>query len=92
MRITGIHPRAAVPFFQSRSQAMEVAAVSAGSELNLAGQGNAVRLVGSSVTANFFRCWVRRSGGDGVLKPGGGSGRGGVVILSHALWEDALRG
>lgn len=32
VRITGIYPRAAVPLFQARSRAMEIASVSAGSE------------------------------------------------------------
>ena len=39
MRITGIFPRAAVPFFQQQTRTMEIAAVSPGSEYNLTGDG-----------------------------------------------------
>src|SRR5580698_6937507 len=54
VRITGIYPRAAVRFFQERSRAMDVAAVSTGSEFNLTGQGLAVRVTGSSASPNFL--------------------------------------
>ena len=41
VRVTGIYPRAAVPFFQGQSRTMDIAAVSTGSEFNLTGQGPA---------------------------------------------------
>ncbi len=44
IRITGIYPGAAVPFFEQQRRTMNVAAVSAGSEFNLTGQGEAIRI------------------------------------------------
>src|SRR5580692_4796313 len=54
VRITGIYPRAALPFFKERSHAMEIAAVSVGSEMNLTGQGLATRVTGSKASPNFL--------------------------------------
>src|SRR5438309_9081039 len=54
VRITGIYPRAALPFDQSRSRTMEVASVSSGSEFNVAGHGPAIRVTGSIGSANFL--------------------------------------
>ncbi|MBV9611000.1 MAG: ABC transporter permease, partial [Acidobacteriaceae bacterium] len=54
MRVTGVYPRAAVPFFQQRSRTIDIAAVSSGSEMNLAGQGTAIRVFTSSASCNFL--------------------------------------
>src|SRR5580692_974158 len=54
LRITGIYPRAAVPFFEQRSHTMDIAAVSQGSEFNLTGQGSAMRVTGSFASPNFL--------------------------------------
>ena len=93
VRITGVYPRAAVPFFQERSRAMDVAAVSTGSEFNLTGQGAATRVTGSSATGNFLAVLGTavargRSFEAGEELPG----RDGVVIVSHTFWKDRLGG
>ena len=89
VRITGIFPRAAVPVFQQRGRAMDVAAVSMGSELNLTGQGEAMRVVGSSVSANFLRVLGASVAQGRAFERGEDlPGRDGVVILSSSLWKD----
>ena len=93
IRITGIYPRAAVSFFQERSRAMDVAAVSSGSDLNLTGQGEAIRIFGSNVSPNIFSVLgapVARGRGfeHGEDMPG----RDGVVILSDSLWKTKFGG
>lgn len=89
VRITGIYPRAAVPFFQERSRTMEIAAVSAGSEFNLTGHGPASRLFGSAASPDFLAILgvpvaLGRSFRAGEEFPG----RDRIVILSHALWKE----
>jgi len=88
VRITGVYPRAAVPFFQARSHLMDIASVSKGSELNLIGQGPAVRVVVSSATPNLFSVLgVTLARGRG-FRPGDDSpGRDHLAILSEALWR-----
>jgi predicted permease len=93
VRLTGVYPRSAVPFFQGRSHSMDVAAVSTGSELNLTGQGAATRVTGSSATGNFLAVLGTavargRSFETGEELPG----RDGVVIVSHSFWTDRLGG
>jgi putative ABC transport system permease protein len=93
VRITGIYPRAAVPFFQERSRAMEVAAVSVGSEMNLTGQGDASRFLGSSASPNFLSVLGASVGMGRSFKPGEESpGRDRVVIISHSLWKGRFGG
>ncbi len=89
VRITGVFPRAALPFFEQRSRAMDVAAVSMGSELNLTGLGVATRVTASSASPNFLAVLgtaVARGRGfdarENVL------GRDGVVIVSQSFWKD----
>ena len=93
VRITGIYPRAAVSFFQQQSRAMYVAAVSMGSEFNLTGRGEAVRILGSAASANLFSVLgapVARGRG---FEPGEDSpGRDAVVILSDSLWKTRFGG
>src|SRR5260370_5322420 len=54
VRITGIYPPAAVPFFQARSRVTEIASVSAGSEINVTGQRESRRRFGSSASPHFL--------------------------------------
>ncbi len=89
VRITGVYPRAAVRFFQQQSRAMDVAAVSTGSELNLTGNGMATRVSGSSASANFLSVLgasVER--GRGFEAGEDLPGRDAVAILSDALWKN----
>ncbi len=89
VRITGIYPRAAVSFFQQRSRSMDVAAVSTGSEMNLTGQGTAVRVFASSASCNFLDVLgaaVERGRG---FEPGEDvPGRDAVALISDALWKE----
>jgi predicted permease len=93
IRITGTYPRAAVSFFQQQSHAMEITAVSTGSEFNLTGQGEAVRVFGSYASANLFSVLgVSVARGRG-FRPGEDSpGQDNAVILSHSLWRDKFGG
>jgi predicted permease len=93
IRITGIYPRAAVPFFQQRSRTMEVAAVSADSDYNLTGQGEAVRVVASATSANLFSLLGAPVARGRSFKSGEDlPGQDGVVILSNSLWKDKFAG
>ncbi len=93
IRVTGVYPRAAVPFFQGRAHTMDVAAVSPGDDLNLTGQGEAIRIFGSNVSANFFSVLGAPAARGRVLKAGEDvPGRDGVVILSDSLWKTKFGG
>jgi predicted permease len=93
VRITGIYPRAALPFFKERSHAMEIASVSIGSEMNLTGQGLATRVTGSKASPNFLSVLGTsvargRNFSSGEESPG----RDGVVIVSDSFWKERLAG
>lgn len=88
VRITELYPKAALVLFQQQSRAMEVAYVTTDSEFNLTGVGEAVRLIGSSTSANFFSVLgaplqMGRAFEAGENRPGQDQ----VVILSHSLWR-----
>ena len=89
VRITGIYPHAAIPFFQQQSRAMDIAGASTGTEYNLTGQGEAARISGSAASANLFSVLgtpVARGRG---FEPGEDSpGRNLVVIISDRLWKN----
>jgi len=88
VQVTGYYPKGAIVALQEQSRTMDIAAYSTDSEVNLTGQGEAVRLAASAVSANLFSVLgvqaelgrVTRSGEDQA-----GSDR--VVILSDALWR-----
>jgi putative ABC transport system permease protein len=78
-----------VPFFQQQSRAMDIAAVSAGSEFNLTGQGEAIRVFGSYASANLFALLdapVAR--GRSFRLDEASPGRDNVVIISDSLWKE----
>jgi len=88
VQVTGFYPKGAIVAMQQQSRTMDIAAYSTDSEVNLTGQGEAVRLMGSMVSANLFAVLgaeaqlgrVMRSRKDQL-----GSDR--VVVLSNALWR-----
>jgi len=89
VRITGIFPRAAVSDFQQQSRAMDVAAVSTPSEVNLTGQGEAIRVIGSAASANFLSVLgVSVARGRSFAASEDLPGRDGIVVLSDSLWKD----
>ncbi len=88
VRLTGIYPRAAVTPFQQQSRTMEIAGVSAGSEYNLTGHGEAIRIYGSGVSANFFPVLGASVARGRTFEPGEDSpGRDSVAIISDGLWR-----
>jgi putative ABC transport system permease protein len=93
VRITGTYPRAAVPFFQQRSRTMDVAAVSVPSEFNLTGNGEAVRIFGSAVSASLFPILqVSVARGRSFESGEDSPGRDMVAILSDSLWRNKFGG
>jgi predicted permease len=93
VRITGIFPHAAVPFFRQRTRTMDVAAVGPGSEYNLTGQGEAIRIVGSTTSANALSVLGASVAAGRTFEPGEDSpGRDAVVILSNSLWRTTFGG
>ena len=62
-------------------------------ELNLTGQGEAVRLVGSTVSANLFSVLGRGAALGRTFEAGDDRpGRDRIVLLSHALWQSRFGG
>ena len=89
LRVTGIYPRAAVSFFQQRSRALDVAAVSSGSEMNLAGIGTAIRVVTSSASSNFLNVLGASVAKGRSFRPGEDlPGRDALVLISDSLWKE----
>jgi len=93
VRVTGYYPKGALKVLRDDSRAMDIAGYLAGSEFNLTGQGEAMRLVGSAVSANLFsvlgtQASIGRTFEDGEDVPG--SDR--KVILSQALWRKKFSG
>ncbi len=92
VRITGTYPRAAVSVFQQQSRAMDIAAASTGSEFNLTGQGEPIRVFGSSASTNFFAVLGTPVARGRSFEPGEDSpGRDDVVVFSNALWKEKFR-
>jgi putative ABC transport system permease protein len=70
VRVTEAYPKGAIVALQEQSQTMDVAAFTSDSEFNLTGQGEAMRLVGSQVSANLFTLLGVRAGSDALWKRG----------------------
>jgi predicted permease len=88
VQVTGYYPKGAITALQQQSHTMDLAAYSTDSEVNLTGQGEAVRLIGSSVSANLFSVLGAESEVGRVLSPGEDRpGIDRVVVLSDALWR-----
>jgi hypothetical protein len=93
MRITGVYPRASLPVFQQQSRFMDVGFASPGSEFNLTGQGEAIRVTGSNTSANFlFVLGAPVARGRAFESGENNPGRNQVVILSHSLWKTKFGG
>jgi predicted permease len=93
VRPTGYYPTGAFLALQELSRTMEVATYSDkpenGSEFNLTGQGEAMHLTGSTVSANVFALLGGRAQLGRTFQPGEDrAGADRLVILSHALWRD----
>jgi putative ABC transport system permease protein len=93
VRVTGIYPRAAVPFFQVQSRTMDIAAVSPDAEFNLTGQGPATTVTGSMASPNLLSVLGASVARGRSFNPGEESpGRDNVVIVSDALSKDRFGG
>jgi predicted permease len=89
VRVTGIYPRAAVSFFEQRSRALDIAAVSTGSEMNLNGIGTAIRVVTSSASCNFLDVLGASVAKGRSFRPGEDlPGRDALVLISDSLWKE----
>jgi putative ABC transport system permease protein len=88
VRVDEYYPKGAVVFLQEQGSTMNLTSASPGSEFNLIGEGEAVRLLGSNVSVNLLSVLganplLGRGFQPGEDRPG----TDGVVLLSHALWS-----
>jgi putative ABC transport system permease protein len=93
VRVTGYYPKGALQVLQQDSHTMDVAGYVPGSEFNLTGQGEAMRLVGSTVSANLFSILGAQASIGRTFQPGEDvPGPDRRVILSHGLWQKKFGG
>ena len=93
VRLTGSWPKGAVVAAEEQSRAMDVAGFGDAEEFNLTGQGEAVRVAGSTTSANLFEVLgVHAALGRGFVAGDDRPGRDRIVVLSHALWQDRFGG
>jgi predicted permease len=93
VRITEFFPKAGYDLFLDKCHSMEIALVGPGAEFNLTGQGQAVRITGSDVSANFFSVLgVQVERGRAFRDREDRPGRDAIVILSHTLWQTQFGG
>jgi predicted permease len=86
--ITDSYPQGAVVAMQTSLKTMDVAAYLDGAEFNLTGRGEALRLYGASVSADFFSILGARPALGRVFAAGEDHpGEDDVVVLSHTFWE-----
>ena len=93
VRVTGFYPKGALVALQQETGTMDVAGFTTESEFNLTGQGEAIRLVGSAVSADMFSVLgigteLGRTFRAGEDQPG----QDRLVVLSHALWKGKFGG
>jgi len=88
VQITGYYPKGAFAAMQEQSRTMDIAAYSPGTEANLTGNGEAVRLTGATVTANLFTVLGVEAEVGRTLRAGEDQpGRDHLVVLSDDLWR-----
>jgi predicted permease len=97
VRPTGYYPAGAFLALKQLSRTMEFAIYSDkpenGSDFNLTGQGEAVHLAGSVVSANIFSLLGAGAKLGRTFQPGEDhAGLDNLVILSHALWQNKFGG
>ena len=97
VKVTGYYPKGAVAALQELSRTMEVASFSDkpenGSDFTLTGQGDALRVSGSAVSANIFALLGAGAQRGRTFQPGENKpGQDRLVILSHALWQNKFQG
>ncbi len=93
VRVTGYYPKGALQVLQEDSRTMDIAGYVPGSEFNLTGQGEALRLEGCTVSANLFSILGAHAGIGRTFQPGEDvPGPDRMVLLSHALWQRKFGG
>ncbi|MDE3136713.1 MAG: ABC transporter permease [Acidobacteriota bacterium] len=91
--VTDLYPKGALEFMRASFRSLDVAGYRASVGLNLTGVGQPVRLYGDKVSANFFAVLGVQAELGRTFVPGEDQLRkDGVVILSHALWEQRFGG
>ncbi len=93
VRVTGYYPKGALQVLRQQSRTMDIAGYQPGGEMNLTGQGEAQRLQGATVSANFFSILGAQPAIGRTFEAGEDvPGRDSLVILSHALWQKKFAG
>ena len=93
VRVTGFYPKGALTTMQEQSSTMEIAGLTTDGEFNLTGQGEALRVAGTAVSANFFPLLDAQPEIGSVFSSGEDRpGRDALVILSHELWLKKYHG
>jgi predicted permease len=86
--VTGFYPKGAIASLQADSKTLKIAAYTPDTAFNLTWQGQAERLTGSVVSANFFSVLGMGAELGRTFRPGEDRpGQDRVVILSDALWK-----
>ncbi len=93
VQVSGYYPKGALVDMQQQSRTMDIAAYSTDSEVNLTGQGEAVRLAASSVSASLFSVLgVEPEMGRTTRRGEDQAGSDRVVVLSNAAWRRKFGG
>jgi predicted permease len=88
VRITELYPKAILDYFRQRSHTLTIALVGPASELNLTGDGPALRIACSETSANFFAVLgVKAERGRTFGSDEDVPGKDAVVVVSHQLWK-----
>ncbi len=91
--VTGTYPKGAFAAMRERVQSADLAAYAEGHEFNLTGQGEAQRLTGTLVSANFFSVLGTNSQIGRTFYSGEDRvGQDNFVVLSDALWRERFGG
>src|SRR5215471_1075302 len=91
--VNGTYPRGGVVAMRQQVHSMDVAAYAEGHEFNLTGVGDALRLSGTLVSAEFFTVLGARPERGRAFSAGEDhAGQDNYVILSHTLWQERFGG
>ncbi len=86
--VTGTYPTGAFAALREQASMLDVAAYAEGHAFNLTGLGEAVRLTGTSVSAELFSVLGVQPALGRTFRPGDDLvGRDRFVVLSHGLWQ-----
>jgi predicted permease len=86
--LTVYFPKGPLVVMREQSRTMDLAGFSDNKEFNLTGSGDPVRLIGNSVSADFFSVLGEQAAMGRIFQEGEDQpGKDNEVILSRALWE-----